>query len=147
MSLTSVIVAARPEDVWAVLANPRTYPRWVVGAQRIRGIEGDWPTPGSRFFHAVGFGPFRTKDWTRSLEEVTGRRLVMHARMWPFGSARVEVELEEVEHGTRITMAESPVRGPVEVVYNRLLDRLIHLRNVVSLRRLGVLAARRPRVR
>lgn len=143
MSRTVKILPARPEDVWAVLANARTYSYWVVGAQRIRGVEGDWPTPGSRFFHAVGIGPLRVKDWTRSTEAVPERRLVMHARMWPFGSARVEIDLAPAPRGTRVTMVEMPVRGPVDIVYNRVLDHMVHLRNVVTLRRLGTLAARR----
>ena len=148
MSRTHVVVPAPVDDVWAVLAEPRTYPRWVVGARRIRGVEGRWPEAGSRFFHEVGFGVLHVKDWTRSLEAVPGRRLVMHARMWPVGSARVEVDLEPVGEGaTRVTIVEVPERGPVDIVYNPLLDRAVHWRNVVSLRRLGALAARRRRHR
>ena len=143
-----MVLRAPIDDVWAVLAEPRTYPRWVVGARHIRGVEGDWPSPGSRFFHQVGFGPFHVKDWTRSTEVLPGRRLVMHARMWPFGSARVEIDLESVsDDATRVVMVETPVRGPLDIVYNRVLDALVDWRNAVSLRRLGGLAARRSRYR
>ena len=148
MSRTVMVLRAPAEDIWAVLAEPRTYPRWVVGARHIRGVEGRWPSPGSRFFHQVGFGPFTVKDWTRSTEELPGRRLVMHARMWPFGSARVAVDLEPLgDDATRVTMVETPVRGPVDIVYNRFLDALVDWRNAVSLRRLGAIAARRRRYR
>jgi uncharacterized protein YndB with AHSA1/START domain len=148
MSRTEMVLRAPAEDVWAVLAEPRTYPRWVVGARRIRGVEGDWPSPGSRFFHQVGFGPAHVNDWTRSIEAVPGRRLVMHARMWPVGSARVEIDLESLgDDATRVTMVETPVRGPVDIVYNRVLDGVVDWRNAVSLRRLGAIAARRSRYR
>jgi hypothetical protein len=39
MSRNSIDVAASPTDVFAVLDDPHAYPKWVVGARRIRDVD------------------------------------------------------------------------------------------------------------
>ena len=66
MAFTSRQIDASPAAVFAVLVNPETYPKWLVGADRIRGVDPDWPAIGSKFHHVVGFGPFKIADSTRA---------------------------------------------------------------------------------
>ena len=46
-----------PGDVWEVLADPGEYGYWVVGSKVIRDADANWPEPGSKFHHTIGFGP------------------------------------------------------------------------------------------
>ena len=61
----------------------------------------------------------------------------------PVGVAEVRLELAPEGSGTRVTMTEHPIGGPILRFANRLLDLLIHARNAESLRRLGRLAEER----
>ena len=56
------MVRATPADVFAVLADGWLYPSWVVGASRVRGVDGTWPQPGSRIHHSVGVWPLLIDD-------------------------------------------------------------------------------------
>jgi uncharacterized protein YndB with AHSA1/START domain len=59
-------IAAPVEAIWDLLADAHGYHRWVVGAKEIRAADGAWPTPGSRFHHSVGWGPFELQDDTKA---------------------------------------------------------------------------------
>jgi hypothetical protein len=69
------------------------------------------------------------------------RRLVLEARVRPFGRARVELELAVSDGGTRIMMTEDPVSPSLLRATKRLFDPLIHVRNVEALRRLANLVS------
>lgn len=140
MSTTSVVIAAPPEIVHQVLADPVSYALWVVGNKSIRGYDRSWPAPGSEFHHEVGFGPLAVKDRTVALESEPGRLLVMQVRALPFVRARVALALAPEGAGTRVTMEERPMGAPWEALWNPVLDALTGLRNRESLRRLGRLA-------
>jgi uncharacterized protein YndB with AHSA1/START domain len=129
-------IAAPAEAIWDVLADAYCYHRWVVGAKEIRAADGSWPTPGSRFHHSVGWGPFELQDDTKSLEVQPHRRLVMEARGRPLGRAIVEFVLEPRGSRTRVTMDERVVSPRLLRWGNPLLAPLIRLRNAESLRRL-----------
>jgi uncharacterized protein YndB with AHSA1/START domain len=81
-------VDAPPERVFAVLADPKTYADWVVGSDTIRDADPTWPAPGSRFYHRVGVGPIKVKDHTEVREADRPRKLALHARARPLGTAR-----------------------------------------------------------
>lgn len=140
MSRTTITINALPETVYDVLADPVSYPLWVVGNKRIRGYDRSWPAPGSEFHHEVGFGPVATKDKTVALEADPGRRLVILVRALPFLQATVSYSLEQDGGGTRITMDEVPSGGSWQKLWNPVLDALVGLRNAESLRRLRQLA-------
>lgn len=131
---------ATPEQVWAVLADPDSYGEWVVGSKHIRDADPEWPEPGSRFHHTVGIGPLELKDDTEVLESREPERIVLRARARPTGVANVILELTPEDGGTRVEMREYPVSGLAKMVHNPLQDKLIHHRNVESLRRLEELA-------
>jgi uncharacterized protein YndB with AHSA1/START domain len=136
MSKNHHTIDATPDEVFAVLADARTYEHWVVGCDDIRAVEGDWPAVGSRFFHTVGVGPIKTKDNTKVLEVEPGRKLVLEARARPAGIAKVTFTLTPVEGGTEVEIDEYPIRGVAKVIDNPLQDGLIKVRNVETLRRL-----------
>jgi hypothetical protein len=46
---------ALPRDAaFRTIADPRTYPTWLVGAQRIRRVDPTFPAPAAEFEHSVG---------------------------------------------------------------------------------------------
>lgn len=143
MAQNSTHVEAPPRAVWNVLADPDAYGEWVVGSKYIRDADAGWPAVGSKFHHTVGFGPIEIKDNTEVLESRPPERLVLRARARPSGIAHVVLDLKQAGAGTEIVMTEWPVEGLAKLVHNPLQDKLIHHRNVESLRRLKRLAEQR----
>jgi len=132
---------ASPEAVFAILTDAYRYPDWVVGAKAIRSVDAAWPAPGSRFHHRVGIGPFTIDDSTKVEEIDPPHRLVLRARARPHGVARVTLDLVPAnDGGTQIVMAEQPLSGIAAKLDGRLLEALIVVRNLESLRRLVRLA-------
>jgi uncharacterized protein YndB with AHSA1/START domain len=143
MASTRTLISVRPERVFSVLSDPRSYADWVVGSSDIRDVEGDWPSLGTRLHHRVGIGPLAVADYTEVLEVDAPRRLLLDARAQPFGRAHVLLELEPQDGDTRVTMTETPADRKSELVAgNRISDVLLRLRNTESLRRLRRLAER-----
>ena len=136
MACNQRTIDATPDQIWAVLADPMSYDRWVVGAKDIRTADGTWPEVGSTLDHTSGFGPLQLKDNTKVLESEPPRRLVMEARGRPLGIARIEMRLEPDGSQTKVTMVEKAVRPDPVKLMNPALDPLIHSRNTETLRRL-----------
>jgi uncharacterized protein YndB with AHSA1/START domain len=143
MPRQSYRIDAPPADVFAVLADPYTYADWVVGCDRIRGVEGDWPEVGAKFHHTVGVGPLKVSDNTKVLEVEHGRRLVLEARARPAGVVEVTFVLTAVGDGTDVLMEEHPVRGFAHLIHNPLQDGLIFARNHKTLQRLSDVVRKR----
>jgi uncharacterized protein YndB with AHSA1/START domain len=141
------VIDAEPADVMAVLTDGWTYATWVVGASRIRDVDDDFPTPGTRIHHSVGCWPFLLSDTTHVLEYEPGRRLKLEARGWPLGQATIEITVEPEEKGSLVTIAEDVSEGPGRLVPQPVRQLGIAPRNRETLRRLSYLAeghARRP---
>jgi len=136
MSKNQVTVSASPEDVFAVLDDADAYPKWVVGARRVRRVDPDWPHEGSEFHHAIGLPGAELKDSTEVIEHVASRRIVLEVRFRPTGTARVEISVDPVEGGSVVTMEEDPRSGPVSWLPRLVTDPALHLRNALSLQRL-----------
>jgi uncharacterized protein YndB with AHSA1/START domain len=137
MAEVSRRIDASPEEVFARLADPYTYPRWVVGAQRIRRVEGAWPELGAVFHHVIGVWPLRRRDNTEVVAVETDKMLALEARARPAGRAHVEFELRAAgPGGTIVQMHEEPVTGPARFIPKRVLDPLIVARNTLTLWRL-----------
>ena len=143
MAENHAYVDAPPDAVFDVLADARTYAHWVVGSSEVRGVEGDWPEPGSKFHHTQGAFGVGLKDSTASVAANRPRQLVMEARFRPLMIAKVELRLRPRGRGTHVTMVEYPIGGPVAKIRNPLIDRAIWARNIESLRRLRKLAEQR----
>lgn len=129
-------VEAPPDVVFEVICDPASYALWVVGAKHVRGVDADWPQPGSLLHHTVGWGPFQDHDTTKVLELERARRLRLEARLWPFGTAEVDLRLSPADGGTELIMHETPVRGPAARFDNPAMQIGLYARNVWALRRL-----------
>ena len=140
MACTERTMQATPQQIWAVLADAKTYEHWVVGAKDIREADGTWPDPGSALEHTSGFGPFQLKDNTKVLEADPPRHIVLEARGRPLGIARIELTLDAQGPVTKVKMVEEVVRPVHARSMNPALNPLIHSRNVETLRRLEELA-------
>ena len=143
MAENHAYVDAPPDAVFDVLADAGSYAHWVVGSSEIRGVEGDWPEPGSKFHHTQGFFGVGLKDSTLSVVANRPRQLVMEVRFRPIMVGKVEFRLRPNGRGTHVTMIEYPIRGPLARIHNPLFDRAFWARNVETLRRLRKLAEQR----
>jgi uncharacterized protein YndB with AHSA1/START domain len=123
--------------VWSVLADPRLYPNWVVGASSTRRVDGLWPAPGSVLHHTQAPA---LPDTTTVLDSVPGERLVLLARVGPLLVSRVTVELFDEDEGTRITFVEVGTGGIGALLPRPILDGLLWARNSVGIRRLKSLS-------
>ena len=138
MAVTRRRIPQPPAAVLALLADGHRYSEWVVGAKRIRAVDPTWPEPGSQFHHTVGVGPLATRDRTEVIAfDRPDGPVVLKARAWPTGAGRVTITAHpDASGGTEVVIDEVPVEGPAKSLHNPLLDGLIHLRNIESLRRM-----------
>ena len=140
MARNETLVDAPPEAVWSVLCDPYAYPRWVVGTDRTLEADPAWPQPESAF--RVRF-PLGVEDLTHSREVEEGRRIVLDAGGGPFGAARVDIRLEPVDGGTKVTLIENPAGFMAPLRALPPVHWLTHLRNVEALRRFKAIVERR----
>ncbi|EME61727.1 SRPBCC family protein [Amycolatopsis decaplanina] len=134
-------VDTSPERVFEVLADGWTYAAWVVGASHIRDVDKGWPARGTRIHHCVGSWPLLLNDVTKVHAVDPPRLLELEARAWPFGTARIRLELWETESATtEILMSEQAIRGPGRLLPEAAQALFLIPRNRESLRRLADLA-------
>jgi uncharacterized protein YndB with AHSA1/START domain len=129
-------IDASADAVFDVLADPRSYARWVVGARAIRAADPHWPAPGAVFDHAQGLGPFVLRDSTCVLESRRARLLRLRVQARPISVAHVTLRLEPEDGGTRVEMHESAADAFSLLTMNPLTAPLMRLRNAEALRRL-----------
>lgn len=145
MSTTSRPISATPAQVWSVLADGWLYPLFVVGASRMRDVDDTWPAVGSRLHHSVGTWPLLINDTTEVLEVEEDRRIVLKARGWPAGEARVEISLRPTADATVVTIVENATAGPGALIPKPVQDVQLHVRNKEALRRLAFVVEGRTR--
>ena len=134
-------VHAPAEAVWQVLSDGWSYATWVVGASRVRDVDQPWPAVGARIHHSFGLWPVVVNDTTEVLESAKDRRLVLQARGWPAGEARVVITVTPATDQTcTVRIEEDAVTGPGKLVPQLVRQLLIGPRNVETLRRLAYLA-------
>jgi hypothetical protein len=129
-----------PEQVFAVLHDGWTYPVWVVGASRMRDVDDSWPAPGTKLHHSFGVWPLVLDDTTEALEFQPGQRLVLEARGWPVGKARVDITVKPDGDGSLVSIDEDVTDGPAKLVPEPVRIAGIDMRNRETLRRLAYLA-------
>lgn len=129
-----------PEDVFRVLGNGWLYPAWVVGASRMRDVDETWPRPGAELHHSVGVWPALLDDTTVVEEWDPPHRMVMRAKGWPIGEARVILRVRSYGEGTMVRIDEEPVSGPATLLPGVLTTPLLRWRNSETLHRLAYLA-------
>jgi len=131
---------ATPDEVFAVLADGWSYATWVVGASRVRAVDGSWPAVGSHVHHSFGLWPVVIDDVSTVLEVEPGRHLRLQAAGWPLGEATVDITLRPEGDGCRVAIKEDATRGPGRLVLPVLRQVPIVSRNVEALRRLCLIA-------
>jgi uncharacterized protein YndB with AHSA1/START domain len=136
---------ASPQAVWRVLSDPWSYASWVVGASRVREVDGTWPKQGAVIHHSVGAWPLLLNDSTSVVSSVPDECIVLRARTRPFGEAEVAISLEPTGSGCLITMHEKPVAGPARLLPEAVAGPPLKMRNREALTRLALIAeGRRP---
>lgn len=136
MSENTITIAATPDEVFDVLDDACAYPRWVVGARRVRAVDPDWPQVGSRFHHAVGTAAGELHDSSKVLERRRPERLVLEVRFRPTGVAEVALDVAADGSGSTVTIVETPVRGPITAIPRLFTEPALTLRNALALWRL-----------
>lgn len=106
----------------------------------MRSVDEGWPAPGTKLHHSFGAWPLLINDTTEVLEMEPGRRLVLAARGWPIGSARVEITVGADGDGSLVSIAEDVSDGPARLVPQPVRVAGIDVRNRETLRRLALLA-------
>jgi uncharacterized protein YndB with AHSA1/START domain len=137
MAHNEIHVDAPPAAVFEVLADPRFYGNWVVGASTTRAVEGRWPEPGSVLHHVQALV---LQDTTTVVLCEPQRRLVLEARARPLVVAEVDIGLAPEGDGTRITLDEEVKDGLLAALPKPVCDALLKARNVETMRRLKRLA-------
>jgi uncharacterized protein YndB with AHSA1/START domain len=108
------------DRVFATLADPETYPHWLLGARDIRDIDDGWPAAGSQFHHRVGLsGPLKVADTTEVLAIDAPTLLSLEVRARPFLRAKATFRLTADEAAgtpsTLVSITEEPI-GPYAVL-------------------------------
>lgn len=140
MSRNVRVLHCAPEDVFEVLSDGWLYPSWVVGASRMREVDETWPMAGAELHHSFGVWPALIDDKTVVEEFIPSRMMVMRARGWPIGEARVTIDVKPRGHECVVRIQEEAVAGPGRFVPPQLLDIPLHWRNNETLHRLAYLA-------
>lgn len=125
----------QPADVvFGALSDPYTYPRWLVGAQRMRAVDSDFPREGSSFHHSVGpIAETTVDDQSRVLAVDAPWRLELRVVVGPVDGV-VEFLVGTAEDGCTVRFRERP-SGPA-VVFTPFTRLALRVRNTESLRRL-----------
>ncbi|MDP9094266.1 MAG: SRPBCC family protein [Actinomycetota bacterium] len=144
MADVSKHINASPEQVWSVLADGWMFSGWVVGASHIRDVDANWPQVDTRLHHQAGAWPLLVSDSTAVIESVRPTLLVLQARAWPVGEARVSLTLSGDGEGCEVRMREWPTHGVARYLHSPVQDAILAKRNLESLDRLASIAEHRP---
>ncbi|MFE4949485.1 SRPBCC domain-containing protein [Leifsonia sp. NPDC056665] len=136
MSVNVRRFACTPEEVFTALADPWVFPTWVVGASRLRGADGSFPSPGSRLHHSIGVWPFVLNDETTVEEWDPPKRFVLEAKTRPVGTERVLIEVVPRGKGCLVRMEEHAITGIASRIPTVIADPILWVRNREALRRL-----------
>lgn len=137
--VSRVRVPADRSEVFDVVSDPGTYPAWLVGAEKMRDVDDDFPRPGSTFEHSVGAGPITIDDESESMAVEPDSKLVLRVHAGPF-HAIVELDLTDgPDHGTDVCLSERPVGWFAPLT--PLLRPTLQARNSASLAKLRDLVA------
>jgi hypothetical protein len=140
MATNTRFIKAPVQAVVDVLADGWLYPSWVVGASRVRNVDETFPAVGSKIHHSFGVWPIVINDKTIVLEWDPPARVVLQARGWPVGEARVVLEFRARKGGCVVRIKEDAVTGPGKLVPSPIRNIGLYIRNIETLRRLAWIA-------
>jgi hypothetical protein len=137
------LIRCGPGDVFSVLADGHLLSGWIHESSHVRGIDQEWPQPGSTSQHDSRLGPISLHDGASIIEWDPPRHMVLtiHGRL--VGSTLVTLDVELGANGCLAHLTETVVRGPGLLVPERLRKAGLHLQNGERLERLALLAETR----
>lgn len=125
----SVLVKRPPEDVWALLADGRSYAEWVVGTKEIHDVDEHWPEVGAQIRFSAGVGPLSFSDVTTVRRVEPHRELELEAHAQWLGTARISFDVRSWGDDTLVIIDEHPLTGPGARWHNTFVDVLLRFRN------------------
>jgi hypothetical protein len=112
-------------------------------------VEPHWPSPGSSFHHAIGFGPLTVRDRTTVLANDGVGHFVLRARIRHVAAMRISFTVTARGDGESHLAMEEEVVDASAVWCNPLTQPLVGIalwgRNAVSLQELRALVEDRAR--
>ena len=140
MAVWHHVIERSPRQVWAVLADPEQYSRWVVGVTGSRPAAGNWPQVGAELAYQVVFGPWTGNGRTTVRRAQAPAILELEVDSGRLGTARIAVDVRPWgERDSLVIVDEHPLRGPAGALHNVALDMMIQLRHRSMLGRLAAL--------
>lgn len=136
MSSNAREIPASPDEVFAVLSDPTTFPDWLIGDSEIRDFDHNWPSPGSKIHHLIGVKPFTLPDDSEVIDVEPNRSLTLRVRIRPFFVGNVTFRLVGGPDRTVVSIDEEPVPALVAAITRPIVDPLLHARNHRTLIRL-----------
>ena len=133
-----------PDDglsAWLLRCGRLAVPLLAWSAPRVlRKVEKAWPQVGSRLHHSFGAWPALLNDVTVVEVYEPPRRMVVRAKGWPIGEARVTIDVKPRGRASVVRIQEEAVAGPGRLIPDALLDLVLYWRNTETLQRLAYLA-------
>jgi uncharacterized protein YndB with AHSA1/START domain len=136
MAVLNVLIERSVEQVWSVLADGWSYSSWVVGTQKIREVDDNWPEEGSRLHYAVGISRLSVDDTTTVRIMEPRQRLELEARAGRAGTARISIQVLPWGEHAVVIIDEHPLRGPGARWHSLVVDGVLRFRNKQMLRNL-----------
>ncbi|MFD0263771.1 SRPBCC family protein [Kitasatospora indigofera] len=138
MAVRHQLIERSPQQVWAVLAEPRRYPDWVVGVADSAPGQGDWPLVGSDLSYQVVLGPWKCGGRTVVRRSEAPHLLELEADSGALGTARIALEVRPWgEKESLVILDEHPLRGAAGTLHNVAVDAFIQVRHRSMLKRLA----------
>jgi carbon monoxide dehydrogenase subunit G len=141
----SAIVAASPEDVFALLSDTARYSEWVTGTDAVTRTDG--PAVEGSTYDEINpvLGPWKAKTHWRVVEHEAPRRTRHETGDIPL-SSHFQVVMEVAPEGdasrVAMTLRGEPALGPVGAVFSRLMQGQVERDNRRSVEAFAELATR-----
>jgi carbon monoxide dehydrogenase subunit G len=141
----SAIVAASPEDVFALLSDTARYSEWVTGTDAVTRTDG--PAVEGSTYDEINpvLGPWKAKTHWRVVEHEAPRRTRHETGDIPL-SSHFQVVMEVAPEGdasrVAMTLRGEPALGPVGAVFARLMQGQVERDNRRSVEAFAELATR-----
>jgi carbon monoxide dehydrogenase subunit G len=141
----SAIVAASPEDVFALLSDTARYSEWVTGTDAVTRTDG--PAVEGSTYDEINpvLGPWKAKTHWRVVEHEAPRRTRHETGDIPL-SSHFQVVMEVAPEGdasrVAMTLRGEPALGPVGAVFARLMQGQVKRDNRRSVEAFAELATR-----
>ena len=141
MAVNARVIPVPHETVAEVLREGAGYARWVVGTRKVTEVGAGFPSPGTALRVLVGPRPFSAPGRSQVLAYDPAGRLVLQAAAFLVGTARIELTYAPRGPGaTHVRLDERPVERSRWQLLRPVVDVLMWVRNVETLRRLEKVA-------